>query len=288
LNNERGKGGGRNPKINDSQKEELRKMLSIKEYWTTKEVYHLINDYFDVEYSEDSISRLLRDFGMNLQKPSPIDYRRRDNAEITLINQLKLTFKLLEKKQIDLNDIALGFYDETSPQTTANTVRVWSFSKRPKIIKNTNKIKLNAAGFYPIKGNQVVKYLENSKQDEICNALEAIREVNKGYKAIVVVIDNFSSHKTEKVLLKAEELNIYLVFLPPYCPDLNPIEYIWKSIKRVISLKFIHNKKYMQEVFDDCFDELGKKLSFAKNWIEEILKPMFDNGNNVNYVKLCG
>jgi len=262
-------------------------MLSVKEYWTTKEVYFLIEDNFDIQYSNDSISRILREFGMKLQKPCPEDYRKKDNSELLLINQLKLTYELIEKDNIKLEDIAIGFFDETSPQTTSNTVRVWSF-KKPKIIKNTNKIKLNAAGFYPLKGNPVVRYLNNSKQDEICKALESIKEANKEYKAIIVVIDNFSSHKTQKVLTKAKDLKIYLVFLPPYCPDLNPIEYIWKSIKRVVSLTFIHDKEYFQEIFDDCFNELSKKLSYAKNWIEDILKPIFDNESNSNYVKLCG
>jgi transposase len=38
-------------------------------------------------------------------------------------------------------------------------------------------------------------------------------------------------------LSKAKELNMNLVYLPPYSPDLNPIEYIWKSVKRVLSEK---------------------------------------------------
>jgi putative transposase len=34
------------------------------------------------------------------------------------------------------------------------------------------------------------------------------------------------------VTKEAERLRIELVFLPPYSPDLNPIEYVWKSIKK--------------------------------------------------------
>ena len=34
---------------------------------------------------------------------------------------------------------------------------------------------------------------------------------------------------------------MYLVYLPPYSPDLNPIEFIWKSIKRTISIAFVEN-----------------------------------------------
>jgi len=37
-------------------------------------------------------------------------------------------------------EVIIGFMDESSPQTTANTQRLWSFSK-PVIYKNTDKIK---------------------------------------------------------------------------------------------------------------------------------------------------
>ena len=51
--------------------------------------------------------------------------------------------------------------------------------------------------------------------------------------------DNFSTHVSNRVKKEAEQLGIYLVYLPPYSPDLNPIEFIWKSIKRAISIVFV-------------------------------------------------
>ncbi|MFZ2071794.1 MAG: transposase [Halobacteriota archaeon] len=54
-----------------------------------------------------------------------------------------------------------------------------------------------------------------------------------GENPIVIIIDNFSSHRAGDVLKEAEKLGIYLVFLPPYSPDLNPIEFVWKSLKRL-------------------------------------------------------
>jgi len=34
---------------------------------------------------------------------------------------------------------------------------------------------------------------------------------------------------------EAEKMNIVLVYLPPYSPDLNPIEFVWKGVKRIVS-----------------------------------------------------
>ncbi|MFQ6063540.1 MAG: transposase [Methanosarcinales archaeon] len=48
-----------------------------------------------------------------------------------------------------------------------------------------------------------------------------------------------------ETIKKAKELGIYLIFLPPYSPDLNPIEYIWKSIKRMLSNHSRSQKAYL-------------------------------------------
>ncbi len=46
----------------------------------------------------------------------------------------------------------------------------------------------------------------------------------------------------------AEEIGIKLIYLPPYSPDLNPIEFIWKSIKKVISKTFIVDVDHMKDI----------------------------------------
>ena len=58
-----------------------------------------------------------------------MDYRRSEDAEILLENQLQLTFSLLKEKGLKIEDIAIGFVDETSPQNTANTVRAWTLRR---------------------------------------------------------------------------------------------------------------------------------------------------------------
>ena len=47
----------------------------------------------------------------------------------------------------------------------------------------------------------------------------------------VVVMDNLSAHKTERVRELVEERGCKLVYLPPYSPDLNPIEEAFSKIK---------------------------------------------------------
>ncbi|KAA0005162.1 MAG: IS630 family transposase, partial [Thermoplasmata archaeon] len=75
-----------------------------------------------------------------------------------------------------------------------------------------------------------------------------------------------------KVKAMAERLGITFVFLPPYSPDLNPIEFIWKSIKREISSMFLMCKEELKEIVENLFYIFASSLSFAKAWIEKFLK----------------
>lgn len=50
----------------------------------------------------------------------------------------------------------------------------------------------------------------------------------------VVVMDNLSSHKGPKVGELIEERGCNLLYLPPYSPDLNPIEEAFSKVKRIL------------------------------------------------------
>lgn len=163
----------------------------------------------------------------------------------------------------------MGFFDESSPQTTANTQRLLSFQK-PVVYKNTTKYKANAFGFYPLNGTPVIDFKEHSKKEDVCYFFKEIRFRNPE-KEIVVILDNFRSHRAKDSIKCAQECSIKLIFLPPYSPDLNPIEFIWKSIKRVISHTFIRDLDHLRKIILENFLNYASRLSFAERWIEKFL-----------------
>jgi putative transposase len=101
--------------------------------------------------------------------------------------------------------------------------------------------------------------------------MDDIKSSNETYRAIVAVADGFPSHKSGLVKQKAEELGIYIVFLPPYSPELNPEQFIWKSIKRVLSLSFPLNLVEMKQIITKSWYEFSGSLSYAKYWIDRFL-----------------
>lgn len=48
----------------------------------------------------------------------------------------------------------------------------------------------------------------------------------------IVVLDNLSSHKLSRVTELIESAGAEVWYLPPYSPDLNPIEQMWSKVKQ--------------------------------------------------------
>jgi putative transposase len=90
-------------------------------------------------------------------------------------------------------------------------------------------------------------------------------------KNIVMILDNFPSHKAKIARQYAEDFGINLVYLPPYSPDLNPIEFIWKSIKREVSCEFIRDVDHLKNMIKENFYKFSARRSFATNWIKVFL-----------------
>lgn len=70
----------------------------------------------------------------------------------------------------------------------------------------------------------------------------------------IVVMDNFSAHKSQKVEELINSCHAELRFLPPYSPDLNPIEKMWSKVKQIL-------RGLMARAEESLFAAIGMALS---------------------------
>ena len=85
----------------------------------------------------------------------------------------------------------------------------------------------------------------------------------------IVVMDNLSSHKMAAVVAAIEATGAQVYFLPPYSPDLNPIEKMWSKVKA-----------YLRKVKARTKDTLWQAIGAALNTVSA--------SDALNWFKSCG
>jgi len=115
-----------------------------------------------------------------------------------------------------------------------------------KVKSNSGRKRISIIGALNVKEFRLINNITEKK----CNAIRVIElftKIRKRYnkfQKIVMVLDNASYNHAKIVKKFAEENNIILLYLPPYSPNLNIIERLWKFSKKHL----VHNKYY--EVFN--------------------------------------
>ena len=113
-----------------------------------------------------------------------------------------------------------------------------------EITSNTGRKRLNIIGAINAVTMQPTVLLEeeNCNADSILRLLKVIKQQYNDAETICIIHDNARYQKGAIVQDKAKELGIDLIYLPPYSPNLNLIERLWKFFKK----KVMKNQYYEQ------------------------------------------
>lgn len=80
----------------------------------------------------------------------------------------------------------------------------------------------------------------------------------------IVIMDNLSSHKVSGIVEAIEDVGASAMFLPPYSPDLNPIELMWSKIKALLRKLKIRAKELLDDAIGSALSHIS--LSNISGW----------------------
>lgn len=86
-----------------------------------------------------------------------------------------------------------------------------------------------------------------------------------------------SSHRAILIRKYAAENNIRFAYFPPYPPDLNPIEQVWRAIKREVAATFITDLEHLMATITEAFTKLVAKRSYWKKWVLKFLSSKYSS-----------
>lgn len=72
----------------------------------------------------------------------------------------------------------------------------------------------------------------------------------------VVVLDNLSAHKVPGIRERIEACGAQLLYLPPYSPDLNPIEKAWSKFKKFLRDAKARTKEALDQAVTDALKSI--------------------------------
>ena len=157
----------------------------------------------------------------------------------------------------DSGYIDLYFGDESHFGLTPNVPYAWQTKENPILLPAAKGKFLNVVGLMNRKNDLFFEVDETTFNTNkfICFMDKFVEQV---VKQTVVILDNSPIHKSKKFMAKInewKEKDVLIYFLPPYSPELNLIEILWKRIK------------YQWLPFDAylCFQNLKERLSYVLN-----------------------
>ena len=166
---------------------------------------------------------------------------------------------LLEKYEMmeESGKVNIYYFDESGFSISSNLPYLWSPMKQTAVVKTLLCKRINVLGFLSKQGD-----LKSYIADGHVNS-ETVIEVFDSFvktltKPTIVVLDNASFHKSKKFkshIVTWANRGLTLCYLPPYSPQLNIIETLWRFMKYTwieysAYLSWENLMKYIQKVFD--------------------------------------
>ncbi len=225
----------------------LESHLQGQTYRTVAEIINYVIDEFDVEYTDSGMRSILNQLDFIYKKPEKVPFRVDERAQRRFIRRYKAI-----KSRLTSED-GLYFMDATHPEHTAIASYGWMKRGEIKVLKsNPCPYRLNINGAINISTlNMVVRFEKRLTKETSLDFLESLRKHQpKGW--IYLICDNAGYYRSPEIKLYAKALAIKLIYLPPYSPNLNLIERIWKFFKKHV----LYNKYY--EEFSDMVDASKK------------------------------
>ena len=248
-------------KLTETQLKEIKKALSKppstegslpSAFWDIKHLKSYITAQYGVIYESDrSYHHLFAISGYSFKLPEGFDRRRNDALVNRRMAEIQIEMKELEKRgyiQFAADECSLAWETEYR--------RAWLKQGEKTVLKvSRKKIRQNYFGALNLRtGREELIPLSWQNTETM---IEAIRELTKRYvgQRLALIWDNAKWHRSKELRallgMGKEFSHIRFIWLPPYAPDKNPQEHVWKAAKDVTANTVTETFEQLKNIFEN-------------------------------------
>lgn len=253
---------GRVSKLAARQEDELKRHLSQTTYLKVSKICFYVLEKYEVQYTVAGMRNWLRRNGFVYKHPIKVPGKLDPVKQAAFLNkydELKANLKEGEK---------IFFGDAVHPEYQSQSVAGWILKNEVKTLGTTaRQERLHFIGAIELTEMQIL-----TKEYNTVNAANMIDFLNMladstDAKRIHLILDNGSSNKNKEVQKYLEsQTKIQIHYLPPYSPNLNAIERLWKVMREYTT----YNKIYSQ--FKDFTEKIRDFFTTSVVNLKEMLK----------------
>lgn len=218
---------GRMSIITDQQAPELAQLIdqpekAKREFWTAKAFHGYIGETYQIQCSYETVVRFFHKQGFALKTPQPWPDMQDE--------QLREAFVLELQKLFEQPDVDIWFADESGFEGDPRPRKRWDKKgRKTRVTKNGGHLRMNVIGMVCPRSGEFFAIEASHSDSATYQAFlnEADRQISFQRTTNILVMDNASWHKRKSTDWHGWQP----MYLPPYSPDLNPIERIWLTMK---------------------------------------------------------
>ena len=240
--------GGSSSKLNATLAQELIKHIEVETYVKVKDICSYVLEHYGVSYTEAGMTHWLHAHGFSYKKPKATPLKASHELQKEFVE------KYADLLQHTSEDEPILFGDGVHPTMATKITYGWIRTGVDKPIATVaSRTRVNLMGTINLQTMDVIaEAYETIDSHSMIKYFDLLKSQYKDAPKIHLIIDRGPYNISFVTKNAAKERNIILHYLPPYSPNLNPIERLWKVMNEYVRNNYVFEsaKEFRQKIMD--------------------------------------
>lgn len=224
----------------------LRQELHRHLYTDSKQIITWVQEHFGVRYSLSGMIDVLHRIGFTYKQTKQVPCETDVKAQQEFLQELAVVVE----QSVDTTSV-IYFADGVHPTHNTRSTHAWieKGSEREQLsVSGRDRLNINGVINAVVPTDVHIVECASVNSQTTKELYEKVLAANPEAKTIYIISDNARYYRNKELAVWLKTTRIVPIFLPPYSPNLNLIERLWKFMrKKIINTAFYRKKEDFRE-----------------------------------------